>query len=357
MQWIFKLRKDISFYSWCYCWFVFIVTLVESKHRNSLTVDNLTGTLLGCRLTDSEIQTYLECIHKMTKMFTTRALSPLLWNDYLFKMSKSGKIYRKNLQILKGISKRLVMSTHTRFLQEHETQAKGKPARKDSMLDMLWRLNSSLDEETLDAVCKEVDTFLFAGHDTTALSLNWIFYYLGRYPDEQAKLRDEIAGKFGPRETIQLHQLDCLLPLDSFIQECLRLHPPVPLIGRQISKAFTIGEHTIPSGTMLYILIDQLHLDEQAFPSPCRFEPNRFLERPLTHTYMPFAAGPRSCIGKRFALVLIKVLIIKVMLRYEIHSEETLDQIEMTYNIVLKPKRPLKIRLTEIAQHGESFLA
>src|SRR5699024_10756441 len=162
---------------------------------------------------------------------------------------------------------------------------------------------TTIDADSLDQICKEVDTFLFAGHDTTALTINWALYHLGCYPEVQDTLREEIDSEIGPNgQTVHCNHLDRLRCLDSFLSECLRLHPPVPLIGREVSQEFTIGPHTIPRGTMMYILIDQLHLDEHSFPSSHEFIHDRFVSmpKPSSFGYMPFSAGPRNCIGKRY---------------------------------------------------------
>lgn len=218
---------------------------------------------------------------------------------------------------------------------------------KDCVLDILLQKSPTLNENTLTEILKEVDTFLFAGHDTTALTINWTLFHLGLHPEEQSRLRDEICTELEPNQIVQLNDLDRLNYLDCFVKECLRLHPPVPLIGRAISKEFSVGKHTIPKDTMLYVLIDQLHLDERNFVSAQKFMPERFMQGTPPMSYMPFSAGPRNCIGKKFALVLIKILIVKVIQNYVIHSDMSLDQVETTYNIVLKPKNDLKVRFTK----------
>ena len=312
---------------------------MDTNRTFQFTLDTISQTLLGRKFSSQQdCINYLDCIRHMTSSFTKRACNPLIWNKTVFNLTNIGKIYRKNLKKLKSITKRLI-SKHKGATPKNNLK------KQPNLLEILLRRSPS--KSMIKIITNEIDTFLFAGHDTTALAINWILYRLGTNLNKQIEIRDEIKTKLQNLESIEIKDLDQLPLLDQFIRECLRLHPPVPLIGREITEEFYIKEYTIPKGIMLYILIDEVQMNPEQFPQPMKFIPERFQSISSNQSYMPFSAGPRNCIGKRFASSLIKILLIKLLNKFRIDSN--LYDGETSYNIVLKPKHKLKIKLTQLS--------
>lgn len=193
-----------------------------------------------------------------------------------------------------------------------------------ALLDIL--LQSSIQGVPLsDAdIREEVDTFMFEGDDTTSSGVSHALYSISRHPAVQAKLYEELQQVLGkdreaPASQAQLQQLKYL---ECVIKETMRLYPPVPAIGRYTRKDLKIGEQTIPANTSIYLVFYFAHRDPKHFPDPLSFKPERFLEDTSddrqTFTYLPFSAGPKNCIGQKFAMLEMKALISKVLRYYEL---------------------------------------
>ncbi|XP_034108259.1 probable cytochrome P450 4d20 [Drosophila albomicans] len=192
-----------------------------------------------------------------------------------------------------------------------------------ALLDIL--LQASIEGSPLsDAdIREEVDTFMFEGDDTTSSGVSHALYSIARHPSVQAKLYAELQQVLGNDRTkpVTQAQLQQLKYLECVIKETMRLYPPVPAIGRYTSKDLQIGDQTIPANTSIYLVFYFAHRDPRHFPDPLRFKPERFLddnEERQTFTYLPFSAGPKNCIGQKFAMLEMKALISKILRYYEL---------------------------------------
>lgn len=158
-------------------------------------------------------------------------------------------------------------------------------------------------------ICAQSFTFILAGYETTSMALTYALYELARSPAMQQRVVEEI-DEFGQEREPSLADLAHFPFVDAVLKEGMRLHPPVtPLIAlaRQATEDVMLGQHLIPAGTRIWINVRSLHLDDKYFPNAKEFVPDRFLEGSNgqqshhPYAYIPFGAGPRKCIGYRFA--------------------------------------------------------
>uniref|UniRef100_A0A0K8R3T7 Putative cytochrome p450 cyp3/cyp5/cyp6/cyp9 subfamily n=1 Tax=Ixodes ricinus TaxID=34613 RepID=A0A0K8R3T7_IXORI len=164
--------------------------------------------------------------------------------------------------------------------------------------------------------------FLLAGQDTTSSVIAYTVYLLALHPDVQEKLRrevDECFEQYGPEPTLdvvsKLDYLNCV------ISESLRLYPPAVRLERSPVEDYVMTDTGIklPKNCVIIIPIYAMHYDPSNFEDPYKFDPERFSEenrgciRP--YSYLPFGAGPRNCVGMRFALQTIKLCLL-----HAIHS-------------------------------------
>jgi cytochrome P450 len=159
-----------------------------------------------------------------------------------------------------------------------------------------------LDDEALVA---DLVTFLLAGHDTTATTLAYGLWQLGRHPELQTAVAEE-AQAVGTRTLTPDHV--SALPLTvRVLHEALRLCPPAAAMGRQAMRDVVVDGHRIPKGWNLIVNIYALHRDPVAWPDPERFDPDRFLpeasEGRSRWQFLPFGGGQRKCIGDHFAML------------------------------------------------------
>ncbi|AUX25245.1 cytochrome P450 [Sorangium cellulosum] len=156
-------------------------------------------------------------------------------------------------------------------------------------------------------IADQLRALLFAGHETTAMSLAWAMYWLHREPAVLARLRDEIDA-LGPAPAPEA--LASLPYLEAVCLEALRIHPPVVDVGRVLRRPFELQGYTVPAGEAVTASPLLLHGREDIYPSPGRFDPSRFLDRKLSpFEFIPFGGGARRCLGAAFATYEMKVVL------------------------------------------------
>lgn len=236
--------------------------------------------------------------------------------------------------------------------------ARRRRAAGEEHFDFIAMLMNSRDKETGDAMAErelidEVMTLVVAGHETTASGLNWTWYLLSQHPEIDAKLHREVSSPPPPagegREGARgLAEMESLTYTGQVINEALRLYPPGWLLSRRTIAADVLGGYEVPAATDVLLSPYLLHRHPKFWKEPDAFRPERFdaeheAERPR-FAYMPFAAGPRHCIGETFALYEMQMHLCKVARRYRLTYVPD-KPIEIEAQINLRTKHPLYMRL------------
>jgi cytochrome P450 len=202
------------------------------------------------------------------------------------------------------------------------------------------------DRELID----EVMTLIVAGHETTASGLNWAWYLLSRNPGAEWRLHAELSAA-PDLEAPSLAELERLGYTRNVVDEVLRLFPPGWLLSRRTIGPDTLSGHPVPAGTDVLLCIYLLHRHPRYWREPEAFRPERFdaaheAERPR-FAYMPFAAGPRHCIGETLALYEMYMHLYKVARRYRLVHVSN-QPLELEAHINLRTRHPLMMRLEKI---------
>ena len=182
--------------------------------------------------------------------------------------------------------------------------------------------------------------FFIAGYETTASTLAYCLYELAANPEIQSRLYVEIqaAKKESNAKSLISHQTVQSLPyLDAVLSETLRKYPPaISIINRECSvDGYCLGPEannlSLNRGDIVLFPVYSIHHCEEYHSDPERFDPDRFyvkerreLIRP--YTYLPFGAGPRNCVGMRFALKEAKLGLANIIDRFEILLDKSLDK-------------------------------
>jgi cytochrome P450 len=200
------------------------------------------------------------------------------------------------------------------IIRARRAQKNGSP---DDLLGLLVNTPGMSD----DLIRDQLLTMLIAGHDTSTALLAWTLYLLGRHPNAMAQARAEIAQHIGPNAPTykQVGRLDYL---DRVVKESLRLYPPIHAGMRRAAVDVSFQGYHIPANTRVMYSIYLTHRHPNYWPEPARFDPNRF--SPEQHrarpplTYVPFGGGPRNCIGAAFGLVEAKLVLARILQRFEL---------------------------------------
>lgn len=193
----------------------------------------------------------------------------------------------------------------------------------------------------------EVMTLIVAGHETTASGLTWTWYLLSQHPEVEARLHAEVDAA-SDLATTQLAQVEMLNYTQQVINEALRLYPPGWLLYRRTIGPDVLGGFTVPPDTNLLVPVYLIHRHPRFWEEPAAFRPERFsaesaAQRPR-FAYIPFAAGPRHCIGEPLALFEMLQHVYKVARRYRIAYVPD-KPIELEAQINLRSRHPLHVRL------------
>ena len=224
---------------------------------------------------------------------------------------------------------------------------KEKKAFLDYLLEENIKNENVIDEKGIQ---EEVDTFMFEGHDTTAVSIVWALYLLGLNKTAQNKVHEELDSIFGDDHDRQITTEDIskLKYLECCIKESMRIIPTVFMVGRQVINNLKIGEYNIPKGTTVNIDFYSLHHDPQQFPQPEKYIPERFLPENSSKrhpfAFVPFSAGPRNCIGQKFAFHEMKIILADILRNFQIKSLDPIDKIVYKVELVVRPKVPIRIQ-------------
>ncbi|MCB8985386.1 MAG: cytochrome P450 [Ardenticatenaceae bacterium] len=189
--------------------------------------------------------------------------------------------------------------------------------------DLLGQLlQSELDD---GRVRDQMLTMLIAGHDTSTALLAWVLYLLGSHPEAMARAKAEVTAVLtstdAPPTLAQINQLSFL---DNVIKEALRLYPPIHAGNRHAASDLELGGFHVPADTRVMVSIYLTHRDERYWEEPAKFCPQRFDytqedqgKRPSL-AYVPFGGGPRNCIGAAFAQVESKVVLARILQRFDL---------------------------------------
>ncbi|WOL13759.1 cytokinin hydroxylase [Canna indica] len=202
---------------------------------------------------------------------------------------------------------------------------------------------------SIQMVMDECKTFFFAGHETTALLLTWTIMLLATNPSWQEKARAEVAQVCGDDPPSSEH-LPKLALLNMVISESLRLYPPATLLPRMAFEDIKLGDLHIPKGLSIWIPVLAIHHDEEIWGKDVHeFNPNRFAIRSfsLTRHLMPFASGPRNCVGQAYAMMEAKIILAMLISNFSFTISKNYRHAPINV-LTLKPKHGVLINLTPL---------
>lgn len=209
--------------------------------------------------------------------------------------------------------------------------------RHDDLLELM--LVSDLEPANIRY---QLINFLVAGHETTSGALSFALYFLSQHPEVADKARAEIAEVWGDEQRPGFELIAKLRYVRRVFDEALRLHPTVPGFYRAAREDTVLaGVHPMSKGDWVLALTATLHRDPRWGGDPEAFDPDRFAPdqvraRPAG-LYKPFGTGPRSCIGRQFALHEAVLLLAVLLRRYELVADPEY-QLQIAERLTLMPK-------------------
>ncbi len=229
------------------------------------------------------------------------------------------------------------------LLDEVITQRQSQQDAGDDILALLCQATYEDGQKiTRDHIYAELLTFLFAGHETTALSMTWAIYHLHRHPAVLKRLREELDALPDDSPT----SLTSSAYLKAIVQETLRIHPIVTETLRKLKAPLQLGEFVIPIGTAVAPATVLAHHNPKTYPDPELFRPERFLERSYSpFEYMPFGGGHRRCIGAAFATYEMTIVLGTLLRRFEMELIDSAPVVPKRRSVTIGPSTGVPIRV------------
>ncbi|XP_069937623.1 cytochrome P450 4c3 [Cherax quadricarinatus] len=324
------------------------------------TLDIICETAMGCNINaqDNSDSDYVKAVYRIGALVQLRQARPWLQPNILFRLSGYAKEHDACLKILHKYSCDAIRSRRREYLEMKQKKDAasdkedviGKKKRL-AFLDLLLEYSEQQTALSDNDLREEVDTFMFEGHDTTAAAINWSLYLIGCYPEIQARVDEELQSIFGDSDRpVTMDDLREMKYTENCIKEALRLFPSVPFLGRDLKEEVVIDNYRIPAGTTVMVVIYCLHRDPAQFPNPEVFDPDRFLPENVSkrhpYAYIPFSAGPRNCIGQKFALMEEKILLSNILRKFRVESVTRQEDLLILGELILRPENGNTLKLT-----------
>lgn len=226
--------------------------------------------------------------------------------------------------------------------ERREIIASGKSERRDIFSLLLLAKDENGEGMTDEELHDELITLLFAGHETTASALAWLFYWIHYLPEIKDKLLFELDSIGDSSDYKEINNLPYL---DAVISETLRIYPIVAgTFSRIVTKPMSIMGYDLDPKTWVRISIYGLHHKEDLYPDSKQFKPERFLQRTYSnYEYIPFGGGNRRCLGSALALLEMKLVAATILSQFELDLIKKNQMIPVRRGLTLAPPAKFKM--------------
>ncbi|SHF83739.1 cytochrome P450 [Flavobacterium defluvii] len=209
----------------------------------------------------------------------------------------------------------------------------------NDLLNMLLetRYEDTGESMSIEQLIDEIKVLFIAGHETSANALTFTLHLLGRNPEVQQKILEEVIEIESQTENV-IEQLQKMTYTNAVLNESMRLYPPAWITDRQNLEDDFLGQFKIKKNTLIGVSFYELHRNPKYWKNPDTFMPERFLgeqKKESIQYFYPFGAGPRMCIGTGFAIYEMCLTISQIVKKYIIKSNN--DVIQFNPLITLKP--------------------
>ena len=296
----------------------------------------LTINILGSTLFRIDLSETIEDISRDLRVLTRWAMSRMtsIWKFPMHFPTPKNRRARAALSSLESIVEQMI--------REHESV---DSVGDEGLLSLIaCDSGSSVKRKQIR---DEVMTLLLAGHETTAATLTWVWYLLSQHPEIERRLHAEVDQVLAGRRAT-LSDIPRLVYTKMVISEALRLYPPVWLLPRRTINRDRLYRHTIPANSDVLVCVYTIHRHPQFWDNAERFDPQRFApDQDATRdscAYLPFGAGPRTCLGSRFGMMEVVLMVATIAQRFRLRLAGD-QKVEPEASLTLHPRDGLPMSL------------
>ncbi|KAI4462783.1 cytochrome p450 family 4 [Holotrichia oblita] len=308
-----------------------VVELILRPHEGLFFNDSsitLLETAMGIQVAamSEKDNSYVKAVLGLCGEVSNRTAKPWLGYDRIYYNSSHGKRYLEYLSVLHNMTRKMIHERKN--LRQQQTSEKE---------------NVTEDDYGRKKRRAFLDLLLDVSNDGKVLTVEEM--------REEEKVYQEIIQVCDVDTPLQFADLSELKYLERVLKESLRMYPSVPTIARMTSEDMKIDQYIIPKGVTVALHIYDVHRNPKFYPNPEKFDPDRFLPENSKdrhpYAYIPFSAGPRNCIGQKFALAEEKVVLSYILRNFKVTSTQRIDNVNPVQDIVLRPSEGLFVILEE----------
>ncbi|KAM9350433.1 cytochrome P450 3A40-like [Symphorus nematophorus] len=238
-----------------------------------------------------------------------------------------------------------------RHKNEHKNRVDFMQLMVDAQISENNKEDTSFSKGLTDhEILSQAMLFIFAGYETSSSTLGFVAYNLATHPEIQKRLQDEVDETFPEKVQPTYEALMQMEYLDMVVNETMRLYPIGNRLERVSKTSVEVNGVTIPKGVVVMIPVYTLQRDPTLWPEPEVFKPERFSKENKDnidpYAFLPFGAGPRNCIGMRFALLMMKLALVEILQNFSfVTCKETEIPMVLGNDGFTTPKNPIKLKL------------
>nr|QZP43532.1 cytochrome P450 monooxygenase CYP366A1 [Ephestia elutella] len=317
-----------------------VVDILETN-----TLETICLTALGtCYSSDSSfMEQYCHSFKRTLALVLQRGFNIHLHPEFIYRLTLMYQELKKHVAVLHQVTNTVMSQVigQNKNIRNSKNDKNGKPqAKYKSYLEKLLELQSRDPEFNSQQIQYEVHNIIFAGQETLATALFFIFSMLGCHRTVQRTLYQELKEIFGDsKRAVTKEDLDHMPYCEAVISETLRLYPPAPSFLCHADQDLKIRSCTIPKGTVCAIGVWGLCRSQRLWgPDALQYRPERWLEPDCPGNSPAFAAfsyGRRACIGKKYAMAFLKTALAQCVRELEFQSEA--DKLQLKMDVVLRP--------------------
>ncbi|XP_011169761.2 cytochrome P450 4V2 [Solenopsis invicta] len=328
-------------------------------HLKTSALEIALDTMMGIKQADLKtINLYVESAEKIKNILRRRMYSTWIMNElsfYNFIFNNFYALGHEQKKVIKSLGSLTDMMTQHQLYGTHgEHTNKTKNHTNKTFFEMMLKTFSKKNF-TEKLIRDNMITLLLTATDSIGVTLNFVVFMLANFSEIQEKVYKELTEIYGTTSVkstpIKYEDLQHMNYLDRVIKETMRLFPTIPLVGRKLKEDMKIGEYIIPKNTNVTIAFMLMYRNEKYWPDPLKFDPDRFLPKRLKDNqlsyFAPFSDGPRNCIGMRYAMTSMKVILATLVRTFVLKVDEhiPINKIKLQTDITISPIKPFKIRI------------
>ncbi|KAH8416204.1 hypothetical protein KR222_011010, partial [Zaprionus bogoriensis] len=335
-----------------------------AKYVNNCVLDILNEAVLGVPIKKKGLGLMEDSPFRKGKiMIPARISQPWLLFDGIYQLTSLANDELNQKKRLNEFTRQMIKRRREIMANEgnnnNNNNSSSSNVERKCLLDYMIEISESNPDFTEEDIINEACTFMLAGQDSVGAAVAFTIFLLAQNAECQEQCQDELERIFEySNRAPTMSDLREMRYLEMCIKEALRLYPSVPLIARKLGEEVRLGAYTLPAGSNIFVCPYATHRLAHIYPEPEKFKPERFatenVEQRHPYAYIPFSAGPRYCIGNRFAILEIKTIVSRLLRSYQLLPVPGKTTFEATFRITLRASGGLWVRLKPRKQHGES---